>query len=601
MRAGAVAIKQYAWYYAMHYRGLTGTGGCADVYDNSNDQIYAPESQTPAASHIQAVESTWPETLTRSGAFLFTGYRPGTDVACGADADGNRLYQKSARQCALGGKTGEEILHIYYDPIVITGAPTVPGAPTAVSVVGYDSSAFVNWSAPASDGGSAITGYTVTSTPDGKTCSTTGSLSCAVSGLTNGAAYTFSVTATNIVGTGAPSDPSPGVVPAVVAGGTFVPLTPARLLDTRSGNGLSGRFSAGVPRSFQVAGRGGVPANATAVTGNLTVTDQTSGWAVFLGPVANPYPTSSTINFTVGQVIANGVTVALGSDGTLSATYISTSGQTTNLVFDVTGFFTPDTSGATFVPLTPARLLDTRVANGLGGKFSAGVPRTFAVSGRGGVPANATAVTGNLTVTDASFGWAVALGPDPLPSPTTSTINFSGGQTIANGVTVALGSGGTLSATYLSTAGQTTNLVFDVTGYFVADSSGATYVPVIPGRLLDTRYGNGLVGPFSSWVPRSFAVTGRYLVPVAATAVTGNLTVTDQTSGYAVFLGPNPTSNPSTSTVNFLKGDVRANGVTIALAGDGSLSATYLSGAGRTTSLVFDVTGYFQPAGAPPT
>ncbi len=153
--------------------------------------------------------------------------------------------------------------------------------------------------------------------------------------------------------------------PVFSAPGTFVPLTPARLLDTRSGNGLSGRFSAGVPRSFQVAGRGGVPANATAVTGNLTVTDQTSGWAVFLGPVANPYPTSSTINFTVGQVIANGVTVALGSDGTLSATYISTSGQTTNLVFDVTGFFTPDTSGATFVPLTPARLLDTRVANGL--------------------------------------------------------------------------------------------------------------------------------------------------------------------------------------------------------------------------------------------
>ena len=287
MRAGAVAIKQYAWYYTMHYRGLTGTGGCADVYDNNNDQVYAPESQTPAASHIQAVESTWPETLTRSGAILFTGYRPGTDVACGADADGNRLYQKSARQCALGGKTGEEILHIYYDPIVITGAPTVPGAPTTVSAVGYDSSALVSWSAPASDGGSALTGYTVTSTPDGKTCSTSGSLSCAVSGLTNGAAYTFSVTATNAVGTGAPSDPTTALVPAVVAGGTFLPLTPARLLDTRSGNGLSGRFSAGVPRSFQVAGRGGVPANATAVTGNLTVTDQTSGWAVFLGPVAN--------------------------------------------------------------------------------------------------------------------------------------------------------------------------------------------------------------------------------------------------------------------------------------------------------------------------
>ncbi len=50
--------------------------------------------------------------------------------------------------------------------------------------------------------------------------------------------------------------------------------SPARLLDTRIGNGLSGQFSANVPRTFQVGGRGGVPANAVAVTGNLTVTNQ---------------------------------------------------------------------------------------------------------------------------------------------------------------------------------------------------------------------------------------------------------------------------------------------------------------------------------------
>ena len=96
-----------------------------------------------------------------------------------------------------------------------------------------------------------------------------------------------------------------------------------------------------MPRPFAVAGRGGVPTDATGVTGNLTVTDQTNAWAVFIGPDATPAPTSSTVNFIAGQVVANGVTVALGSGGTLAATYMSTAGNTTSLVFDVTGYFAP--------------------------------------------------------------------------------------------------------------------------------------------------------------------------------------------------------------------------------------------------------------------
>jgi len=50
------------------------------------------------------------------------------------------------------------------------------------------------------------------------------------------------------------------------AGGTYHALTPARLLDSRYGNGLSGKFLANVPRTLIVATRGGVPANAKAIT-----------------------------------------------------------------------------------------------------------------------------------------------------------------------------------------------------------------------------------------------------------------------------------------------------------------------------------------------
>ena len=131
----------------------------------------------------------------------------------------------------------------------------------------------------------------------------------------------------------------------------------------------------------------------------------------------------------------------------------------------MTGYFVPDLSGATYVALTPARLLDSRLGNGLSGTFSDGVPRTFQVTGRGGVPSNAVAVTGNLTVTNQTVAGYVFLGPNPTANPTSSTLNFPVGDNRANGVTVALGAGGTLSATYVAASG-TTDLIFDVTGYF---------------------------------------------------------------------------------------------------------------------------------------
>ena len=147
------------------------------------------------------------------------------------------------------------------------------------------------------------------------------------------------------------------------------------------------------------------------------------------------------------------MTVALGAGGSLSATYLAPAGARTDLIFDVTGYFVPDASGATYVALPPARLLDSRVGNGLAGKFSAGMPRTFQVTGRGGVPANAVAVTGNLTVTNQTAAGYVFLGPNPTPAPTSSTLNFPLGDSRANGVTVALGVDGSLSATYLARRG----------------------------------------------------------------------------------------------------------------------------------------------------
>ena len=101
-----------------------------------------------------------------------------------------------------------------------TGAQqtTVIGPPTAplnVQATAGQAQATVAWAQAASDGDSPITSYSVTASPGGATCSQSGPSGgqCTVSGLIDGTTYTFTVTATNAVGTGLPSAPSNAVVP----------------------------------------------------------------------------------------------------------------------------------------------------------------------------------------------------------------------------------------------------------------------------------------------------------------------------------------------------------------------------------------------------
>jgi uncharacterized protein (TIGR02145 family) len=99
-----------------------------------------------------------------------------------------------------------------------TGVPcipvTVPGPPTSVTASAGNASASVAFVAPTNNGGSAITGYTVTSSPGGITATGTTS-PINVTGLTNGTAYTFTIVATNAIGNSSPSTASSAVTPLV--------------------------------------------------------------------------------------------------------------------------------------------------------------------------------------------------------------------------------------------------------------------------------------------------------------------------------------------------------------------------------------------------
>ena len=166
---------------------------------------------------------------------------------------------------------------------------TVPGAPTLVTVTPANASATVTWTAPSSDGGSPVTGYTVvatdTTTPanGGQACAwTTGPLTCTVTGLTNGDTYTFSMSATNAAGAGAPSVPSSPVIPVTVPGApTLVTVTPANASATVSWTGPSSDGGSPVTGYTVVATDSTTPANggqtASGFASPITVTGLTDG------------------------------------------------------------------------------------------------------------------------------------------------------------------------------------------------------------------------------------------------------------------------------------------------------------------------------------
>jgi hypothetical protein len=268
--------------------------------------------------------------------------------------------------------------------------------------------------------------------------------------------------------------------------------------------------------------------------------------------------------------------------------------MTANL--SVTAVFLEPGHGIQFVPVTPCRLVDTRLT---GNPIQGGTSQNFTLPQLGGcnIPSSAAAYSLNVTVVPRGTLGYLTIWPTGEAQPLVSTMNSLDGRIKANAALVGAGANAAVSVF----ATNTTDLVLDIDGYFTApDSSTLEFFPLPPCRVFDTRKPDGnLGGPYlQAKTERSFPVLDATScnIPSTAKAYSLNFTAVPLNNGPLGYLTVWPTglSQPLVSTLNDLTGTVVANAAIVPSGTDGKISV-YPS---NDTNLVADINGYFAPSGA---
>jgi hypothetical protein len=251
-------------------------------------------------------------------------------------------------------------------------------------------------------------------------------------------------------------------LPGGSAGLTFYPVTPCRVIDTRSGTGpLAGpTLAQGQTRTIPVqASACGVPVNAGAYSVNATVVPAASLGYITVWPTGAPMPVVSTLNAPTGAVTANAAIVPAGTGGAINA-YAT---NTTDLIIDINGYFAPaGNGGLSFYGLVPCRAVDTRNPPGtLGGPALTGTRSFPIVTSTCGLPQAAQVYSLNATVVPTEPLGYLTLWAAGAAVPGVSTLNSLNGSVVSNAAIVPAASG---SIDALAT--NSTALILDANGYF---------------------------------------------------------------------------------------------------------------------------------------
>jgi|GEM_PF-2375637 len=242
--------------------------------------------------------------------------------------------------------------------------------------------------------------------------------------------------------------------------------------------------------------------------------------------------------------------------------------------------------GSAYVPVSPYRILDTRIGQGFPRRVNAGAAFTLTLPG---VPAGASAVVLNLTVDGPAAPGFVTVYPTGVQRPLASSINVdAAGLTIANLVTVPVGTAGTVDMYPL----MTTDLVADVQGYYMPAVTATTglFRPEGPIRVLDTRNPTPIhFGALAAGEQIDVNVGALAGLPGDAIAAALKITVTESAASGFWTVYPTGTTRPTASNINvFGAGGTIANQV-IAQVTSGHITVFSQSGG----QLIIDLVGWF--------
>ncbi len=370
--------------------------------------------------------------------------------------------------------------------------------------------------------------------------------------------------------------PAPQAMPsgsATSGAGGFVPLSPARLLDTRSGPvlplGPRGRID--VP----VLGHGGVPSSGvTSVVLAVTELCPSARTHLTAWPTGQVRPGTANLGMPARSSRSATVVVPVGADGKVS---ISGDAGVSNLVVDVIGYHAA-AAAARFLPMSATRVLDTRSS---GGKVASGAVRRVSLPGLGGIAAtDVTAVLAQVTV----------LGPVAdgrlyaNPGPTFDLLHYRSGAADETLALLPVSAG----AIDLGNSGSSVDMTVDVVGVWSSSApADEQFSAVTPKRVFSTA---STGGPLGAGVSRDLTVVGGSTgVPADASQVLVDVTVEAAPVATTLTAWPSGAARPSRVDLRVASGDLRSVLVLVPVNGTGKISIRNSVGS-RTVGV--DIVGY---------
>ncbi|MEI6680734.1 MAG: FISUMP domain-containing protein [Mariniphaga sp.] len=361
------------------------------------------------------------------------------------------------------------------------GKPDAPTIGTA-TVSGVSGTATVTFTAPASNGGAAITSYTATSSPGSLTAtlSQAGSGTITFTGLTNGTAYTFTVTATNSVGTGAASDPSNSVTPCTVPGvPTIGTATAGNAQATVTFNAPASNGGSAITSYTATSSPGGFTGIISqAGSGTITITGLTVGTAYTFTVKATNAAGAGAASAASNSVTPYGVPgaptigTAIAGDTKATVTFTAPVSNGGSVITSYTATSTPGGFTGTLSQAGNGTITITGLTNGTAYTFK--VTATNA-AGTGAASAASNSVTPNLSDGSGNTYQTVTIGTQIWMTKNLNTTTYNDGTTIPNVTSDKSWAALTSGAWCDNTNGQTTFTTYGkLYNFYVVDNNATT-------------------------------------------------------------------------------------------------------------------------------